>query len=656
MRDGCRLAARIWLPDGAEREPVPAILEYLPYGKREGTRERDEPMHRYFAGHGYAAVRVDVRGSGESEGVLVDEYSEEELRDALDVIAWIASRPWCTGAVGMMGKSWGGFNALQVAALRPPALRGVVSVCASDDRYADDAHWMGGCLLTENFRWGAALFSLAVQPPDPALVGEGWRGLWLERLRAVAPFAVRWLRHPLRDAYWRRGSVREDYGRIACPVWVVGGWADAYTNAVGRLLEGLSVPRRGLIGPWGHLYPHEGAPGPAIGFLQEALRWWDACLRRGEGPDDGEPLLRAWMPDGGAPVGPRGERAGRWVGETAWPSPRIERRRLALGPKGLGDEDQTEMACSVSSPAATGLAAGAWCAFGPRGLPGDQRPDDARSLCFDSAPLAERLEILGAPSLELAFAVDRPTALVGVRLCDVAPDGSSTRVSYGLLNLSHTADHTRVEPLAPGARRRERVVLNDAAWSFAPGHRLRLAISTAYWPLAWPVPEPVTLLVCTGASHLELPVRPPRPEDTALRPFPPPEAGPRPEVVDLDPGSFAHEILHDRATGEVVRRVRRDVDEAGRLAVARVTPIDLEVGYGITEELRVRDDDPLAAEARIEHASLARRGAWEVRVETLHRVRSSRDFLRVEAEVQAFEGEEKIFERRWDEPVRRQGF
>ena len=265
LADGCRLAARLWLPADAERRPVPAILEYLPYGKREGTRERDEPMHRYFAGHGFAAVRVDLRGTGDSDGLLSDEYLEQELRDGVEVIEWIASRPWCNGAVGMIGKSWGGFNALQIAALRPPALRGVISVCASDDRYADDAHYKGGCLLVENFRWGAALFSLIAHPPDPLIVGPGWRERWIERLEHAVPFAARWLRHPLRDAYWRHGSVGEAPARIACPVYAVGGWADGYTNAVPRLVAALPDRCQGLVGPWGHLYPHEGRPGPAIG-------------------------------------------------------------------------------------------------------------------------------------------------------------------------------------------------------------------------------------------------------------------------------------------------------------------------------------------------------------------------------------------------------
>ena len=160
MSDGCRIAARIWLPAGAEPTPVPAILEYIPYRKRDFMRARDEPIHRYFAQAGYAAVRVDLRGSGDSDGVLFDEYTQQELDDALEIIAWIAAQPWCSGAVGMMGISWGGFNALQVAALDPPALKAIITLCSTDDRYADDAHYMGGCLLNENLQWGAIAVDL----------------------------------------------------------------------------------------------------------------------------------------------------------------------------------------------------------------------------------------------------------------------------------------------------------------------------------------------------------------------------------------------------------------------------------------------------------------------------------------------------------------
>ncbi len=656
MSDGTRLAARLWLPADADTRPVPALLEYIPYGKREGTRERDEPMHRYFAGHGHAAVRVDLRGSGDSEGVLLDEYLEQEEDDGLEVIAWIAAQAWCDGNVGMIGKSWGGFNALQIAARRPPALRGVITVCSSDDRYADDAHYMGGCLLTENFRWGATLFHLVALPPDPELLGERWRALWKQRLDAAAPFAARWLRHPLRDAYWRRGSVCEDHARIACPVYAIGGWADGYSNAVPRLLAGLPGPRRGLVGPWAHLYPHEGVPGPAIGFLQEALSWWRGCLDGGAGALEHPPAYRVWMPESVAPRTFQHEIPGRWVGEDSWPSPRIEPRRLALGPDVLGGTGGPERAERLRCSQTVGLGAGAWCAFGADdGLPPDQREDDAGSIRIDSEPLDRGLEILGAPLLELHLAVDRPVAFVAVRLVDVFPDGTAARVSYGLLNLTHDAEHVAVTPLEPGARRRVQVRLNDVAHAFPAGHRLRVAVSTAYWPMVWPSPEPVELTLFAGAGWLELPVRPPRAADAALPPFEPPEAAPGPQVRDLHPGGVTRTVSRDPHSGEVVVTVTHDLDDAGEPAVSHVDPIGLDVGYGVTERVRVVPGDPLSAEIEIEHVSLARRGAWRTRVHTRSRVTATRTRYRVEAELRAFEGEQEVFGRRWDERVERRG-
>ncbi|MBV9245896.1 MAG: CocE/NonD family hydrolase, partial [Methylobacteriaceae bacterium] len=239
LYDGARLAARMWRPADAPAHPVPAILEYIPYRKRDGTRGRDEPMHGYFAGQGYAALRVDMRGSGDSDGLLADEYLRQEQDDALEVIAWIATQPWCTGAVGMMGKSWGGFNALQVAARRPPALKAIITVCSTDDRFADDIHYMGGCLLTDNLWWGSIMLAYQARAPDPAIVGEDWRERWLARLEHMPFWPALWVAHQSRDEYWRHGSVCEDFGAIACPVLAIGGWADAYTNAVPRLLANL---------------------------------------------------------------------------------------------------------------------------------------------------------------------------------------------------------------------------------------------------------------------------------------------------------------------------------------------------------------------------------------------------------------------------------
>jgi hypothetical protein len=269
----------LWLPADAERHPVPALLEYLPYRKRDSTRLRDGATHHYFAGHGYACARVDIRGTGDSDGLIDDEYTRQEQDDALEVIAWLAAQPWCSGRVGMFGISWGGFNSLQVAARRPPALKCIITVGSTDDRYATDVHYMGGCMTKDNPDWGAVMFSHISTPPDPEIVGERWREMWLARLEHLQPWVIPWIEHQRRDAYWQHGSVCEDFSRIEIPVYAVNGWADNYAASIPRLLAGLNGPRKGLIGPWGHSFPNNGRPSPAIGWLQEALRWWDHWLK-----------------------------------------------------------------------------------------------------------------------------------------------------------------------------------------------------------------------------------------------------------------------------------------------------------------------------------------------------------------------------------------
>ena len=480
LKDGTTLAARIWLPDDAERNPVPAILEYLPYRKRDGTYERDALTHPYLAGNGYASVRVDIRGSGESSGLLFDEYSEQEQSDGLEVIAWLAAQPWCSGAVGMMGISWGGFNGLQIAARRPPALKAIVTLCSTDDRYRDDVHYMGGALLTARLGWASFFFTAMCHPPDPALVGDSWRSMWSQRIENVPLFLETWMRHQRRDAYWRRGSVCEDYDAIQCPVYAVGGWTDGYTNAIPRLLEGLSVPRKGLIGPWAHAYPHFALPGPQIGFLQEMLRWWDHWLK---GIDTGvmdEPMLRAWMTESVKPASRHEALPGRWIAEMSWPPNELAPCRLFLTDDGLRPDGALRAARSICSAQTVGEHAGEWCPFGrSRDQADDQREDDARSLVFETTPLDAPIEILGAPVVTLDVVSDKSIANLVVRLCDVHPSGESLRVSYGVLNLTHRDGHETPAPLVPGRRYQVRVQLNDAGAVLPAGHKVRLALSTS---------------------------------------------------------------------------------------------------------------------------------------------------------------------------------
>jgi len=654
MSDGCRLAARIWLPAMAETAPVPAILEYIPYRKRDFTRARDEPMHHYFAGHGYAAVRVDLRGSGESDGLLFDEYLPQEQDDALEVIRWIARQPWCTGAVGMMGKSWGGFNSLQVAARRPPELKAIITVCSSDDRYRDDAHYMGGCLLNENLAWGTVLMSYNAYPPDPELVGERWRAMWRERLENAVFFPEVWLAHSRRDDYWKQGSVCEDYTAIACPVYAMGGWSDAYSSAIPRLLAGLRVPRKGLIGPWAHLYPHDGVPGPAIGFLQEALRWWDHWLRGAETGIMNEPMLRVWMQESVVPKPSQKNRAGRWVAEAQWPSPRISPRRHWLCRRALSSAPIDEVQLGVRSPQTTGLSAGEWCGFGAPGeAPSDQRGDDGCSLIFDSDPLAERVEILGAPVVTLEVSADQPVAWIAVRLNDVAPDGGSARVTYALLNLTHRDGHEHPAYVVPGKRYLVTVRMNDVAHAFPAGHRVRLAISTCYWPIAWPAPQPVELSVFSGRSYVDLPVRPPDPGDNALRAFDPPECAAA-ETTEHRPAALQRLVERDPSTLETTYTVASGRSELDKPKFVRIKAIGLEVAQTMLKRFRIGDENPEMAQAEMIHKTWFRRLPWQARIETRTRMSSSGDEFLLEADLEAFENETRFFTRSWSRRIKRE--
>ncbi len=648
LPDGCRLAARLWLPADARQVPAPAIFEYLPYRKRDFMRRRDEGIHRYYAAHGYASIRVDIRGSGDSEGILHDEYSHQEHEDALAIIDWIARQDWCTGAVGMTGISWGGFNALQVAALRPPALKAIVTLCAADDRYADDAHYMGGCLLNENMQWGSMLMMNCAYPPDPEIVGEGWRESWRERLEQLEPFPANWMRHPWRDELWQHGSVCENFGAIEVPVYAIGGWADGYTNAIPRLLAGLSSPRKGLIGPWAHNFPHDARPGPSVGYLQEAIRWWDHWLRGEETGIMAEPLFRVWMQDHVQPQPQYDNWPGRWVAESNWPSDRIKTSRLYLNTGHMSEAADPPTELSFSSPQTTGARGGEWCAFGADGeMPRDQRPDDGGSLQFDSDPLTTRLEILGAPVLELDIKCDRPVAMLAARLCDVAPNGTSLRVSYGLLNLCHRESHEQPSALEPGEWVRVRLQLNDLAHAFPTGHRLRIALSTSYWPIAWPSPAPVLLTVRTGASTLDLPVRPPRPEDAELTPFGPPESAPVASARKIHRYPMRRSLEIDLTSNETVYTLRSDGGEFDGAVLAHLEDIGLDIGYYLMKRYRMIEDDPLSASTELMQRTVMRRGDWAIRLICRSRLTATEKYFQFSCDLETFEGDRPFVERSW---------
>ena len=645
LSDGSHLAARMWLPADADEHPVPAILECIPYRRRDWSRYRDSLMHPYYAARGYAALRVDTRGSGDSDGLLKDEYLAQEQDDAVEVIAWIAAQPWCTGAVGMLGGSWGGLITLQVAARRPPALKAIITVDSTDDRYADDMHFMGGCLLTDTVGWGATVMTQTCRPPDPEIVGDRWREMWLARLEAIRPLVPGWLEHPRRDAFWKHGSVCEDWTAIQCAVYAVGGWGDGYADGVFRLIAGLPGPKKGLVGPWGHGRPHFSPPKPLIGFLQEALRWWDHWLKGEPTGIMDEPVLRVWMQESVPPRAYFDERPGRWVAEPRWPSPHTAPRTFALSPGGLTDAPARSPEFIIRSPQSTGIAGGEWCPFGHGGqgpdFPLDQRIDDGNSVVFDGGPLESPVEILGAPVLEADLASDRASAILAARLSDVAPDGAATRVSYGILNLSHRESHEFPSPLDPGRRYRIRLELKHAAHAFPRGHRIRVALSTAYWPIAWPVPRAAALAVAAGSGSLTLPVRAPRPEDAALRSFEPVETARPATVAVIRPVRVTRTVARDAESGVVAVTVVRD-EGAARLEETGITMDSVKIFRH-----SVQDESPLTAVTEVEDAIKFSRGAWAPEIRGRIRLSATQDEFLVRTDLDVYDSGERVFCRSW---------
>ncbi|MDX6548163.1 MAG: uncharacterized protein QOG33_1713 [Gaiellales bacterium] len=645
LSDGTRLAARVWLPADVDQRPVPGLLEAIPYRKNDVTSVADAGRHGYFAQHGYGSVRVDIRGSGDSDGVLNDEYLQQEQDDLVEVIAWIAEQAWCSGVVGMFGYSWGGFAALQAAARRPPALKAVISVASTDDRYADDVHYMGGCLLSYYLlSWATTMHVYATLPPDPAVVGEQWRESWMTRLESVTPMIEPWLTHQQRDAYWQHGSVCEEYAAIECPVYTVGGWADGYRSAVFRMLENLSCPRKGLIGPWSHHFPNDNIPpGPAIGFLQECVRWWDHWLKDEPNGIMDEPMLRIWMQDAVEPRPSYHERPGSWATEPSWPSPNVERHSLGLHADGIERGPHEPRALRIRSPQSTGVDAGDWDPFGnPADLPPDQRADDGRSLVFDSDPLTAPLAILGQPAVRLELESDRALAMVAVRLCDVAEDGASTLITRGLLNLAHRDGHDRPAVLEPGRRESVTVGMKAIGQVVPIGHRLRVAISPTYWPWAWPSPEPVTLAVHAGPGcSLELPLREAWHDQASPAPFGSPEQAPVPEVVTLalEPG--------DHAVTRSIGRNSSQLVHSYPSFDALYTDSGMRIRWREPDTFTIDEDDPLAARVSCERSATLSRGEWSVTIEVSSTMQADRDDFLVTTELRAFEGHAAVHADAW---------
>lgn len=638
---GLKLAARLWLPRGAPGERFPVVFEYIPYRTHDSYRLIDDHWGPQLAAGGVAFARVDIRGSGDSDGLLADEYLASEQQDGVEIIAWLAAQAWCNGHVGMRGLSWGGFSTLQVAALAPPALKAIMPMCATDMRFWNDAHYVGGAPGLTNLKWAAGFECVMSGPPDPAIVGDRWDAMWRARLDATPSIAARWLSHQSNDAYWRHGSVGLDPAAIKCPVYLVDGWADSYAESAERLLRAIKTPKKALFGPWGHIYPDLGRPGPGLDWAFEELRWWRHWLAGEDtGVMDG-PSFRFYMPYATPAETAMKELPGRWASEAAWPSPNIRPRTFYLAPGRLQTAQPSPSRLTYVGDQIVGLCKPEWIPYAVAELPRDQRPDDARSLVFDTAPLTEPLEIVGIPNLRLSLASDRPVAKVVVRLCEVAADGASWLVTAGLLNLAFregpTAEPT---PLAPGQVLDVDVPLTVIAHRFKPGSVIRIAVSESLWPLVWPSPETVTLDLRLGEARLTLPVRP----------IPAAEA-----AIDIP-------VTHNAfSRGEPSLDIDPQ-DPAGWVRVRGVWPdqpfvvpgVGTELsGSGPDMQLEMRAGDPASCKWSVTQTSRFKRGDWDCEIRVDIEMRSDHGHYRVNERLSAFKNGVPILQRERNDTIER---
>jgi putative CocE/NonD family hydrolase len=639
LKDGTRLASKLWIPEAAASTPVPVVWEYLPYRLRDVKRERDEATAVSLAPYGIAFARVDIRGTGDSEGVQVDEYDVPELNDGVEVIDWLAKQPWSNGSVGMRGLSWGGINSLQIAAMAPPALKAIMPMGCCDNRYTDDAHYQGGALTMGNVGWGGHFKTVMAGPPDPEIVGPQWEKMWRQRLAATPSIIETWTRHQRYDAYWQRGSVEMDYGAIKCPVYVVDGWGDPYSNIIGRLLANLKVPRKGLIGPWGHVFPNLATP-LGLEWAHEEVRWWQQWLG---GVDTGimdEPMLRVYMMYKADSEAFPAEVPGRWVAEQAWPSSRIQSSVMyfdtgnRMSPQVGSHEHVKYVADEI-----VGLTKPQWVYGRPTEF--EQTPDDSKSLVFDSAPLDGDMEILGYPVARIRVSADVAVAKLAVRLTEVTPDGKSWLVTYNLLNLTHRNGHEHPVALKPGESYDVEVPLYMIAHRFRKGNRVRVAISENLWPLVWPSPKTATLNIALGVSSLTLPVRP----TTAVE------------------APFTIPMIHASSSPNQLTQVQTGPDANGKIILggevgpAQAQPPLKEIGTilanGGGNHFEITAGDPNTCLWRRQEITGWKRGDWDCTVITGFELTSTPEEFHLKEYVLAKKGDKQIFEREKKSNIKR---
>lgn len=734
MRDGIKLAARLWLPEQTHRNPrqhpCPVVLEQLAYRRRDATSTNDESNHHVLAKNGFVCARVDFRGFGDSEGCMQDEMTTQEQNDLTDTIAYLAAQDFSNGHVGMMGYSWGGNNSALMAAIAPPHLGAAIAIDYMLDRYYDDIHYRNGVPLYGSVFWGAIMLSYSSRPPDALIHGHGWLPLWKKRLEKIFFQSPVWKHHPRHDHYWQTGSVatvladrkRNQQARPPLPILGIGGWQDCYCDSpIDTVRHWPKAAAHAIIGPWGHCYPQWGFPNPNYNFHHEAIGWFHHWLGDGSKKNSEKkveknkieslPAVRAFIGRACKPINSDNHTvAGHWVGLTAAAAKNIGQKTLTFfltnnasnNNPADGDsnitagasyclqaQQPTERAATIalSSPQHLGGAVGEPFPMDEANYARDQQVDDDLSLCFETEPFTADVAFLGQPRLQLRLASDQPHGNIIARLVDIHPDGTAFLISHGCLNLAHRHmmrhinkltnatpqvmpnqrdDHTALPKPMP-LNQMEPIALDllTSGYCLAAGHRLRLSLSTSYFPLCMPPAKAcrLTIAVNESSSTLTLPLIGQVQEITM----------PTIDMADTSKVSFPQ---HGYSNAEEERINKTWQDDDG--TVHRVKGITygwlrhpdhpIEWQEGSHQHHRIHPEDPLTAWSeviykshhRLTTASTARDGTM---IEPYHTASIGRSVYRCDTDHIYIDGEltvllngQRLFHKTWQEKIKRDFF
>jgi len=574
--DGGRavLAADFLLPDGDG--PFPVALSMYPYRKDDIIGSLFLAPRITLAEDGIATLLVDMRGHGASTGESGVSYDLGgiEGQDTAEVVEWAAAQPWCTGDVGIWGVSYGGMTALAAAARRPPHLRAIYAVYASDDTHRD---WLapGGNtpMALGNYSWSSHMFGLDLCPPSRQDDKDRWRQVWqerLERMRTRPGHAFEWRQHSRDSDYWTSRAV--DVSTITVPTFMVEGWYDFFTDGAVRTFSLLTCQKQLVMGPWLHVPPDLVDREP-YDWVGEMSAWFAQHfgLKSDRGGFGSASAVRLFV--GGPQV---------WRRYETWPPPDAEELAMQLlaGNK-LDRASQGEVGDVRYRPTVvTGLEAGMLDPLATNlGYADDQHSDDLASLWFETSVLEEPLELAGRPTAVLSLK-DLETAdlRVTVKFCDVDEHGRSQLLTTGWRRVTELAADGRASITVPGG---------PLAAVLAAGHRLRVSVSSVDFPRTWPTPGPAGFSLVVGGtsgSYVLLPVvTDPSQGDKLTTDMPRPPAAPRPDWVESGevayrrtreaPGGVVEAVLLNHAHLAPPSGARIEIDEkfTGRVAASDLT-------------------------------------------------------------------------------------